>query len=461
LTAPEAGRSVWTVVGLVMSGVLAAALVSAAAANASVTEPRPVSPRGLVVQQSAMAAGGGRAAVLMAGYVRSARRQRFSLEARLGAATRLGRRQRLAAGQVFDPRVAAGDDGTVVAAWTAHPAGAREGLRVAIARPGHTFGRVQRLSRVRSGLGGVGVTATGRAVVAWRSATTGTSGTPVQIAIAEPGRRFGVAQTLGAGRGYGPALTVAPNGTVLVAWLDTPSPPPPPPAPPPPPTPARVLAATLAQDAAGFGPVAELATLTYWFGGPEAASGPGGAAVSWRQTGNEKLLVSLTTENAFAPPVALPPATYVAGEGYPDHLALGLPADAAAVALWAELRATEREGVTFAVVEDSVRPAGGSFSPATQLSSSGWLAGPPRARALADRTVAAWGETRGRHARVRIAVHRADRGWTTLRPLPSPGVDTLTIGTAAFRRRVLVAWIQRAGPGPEPGGRMYLTSYRP
>jgi len=72
----------------------------------------------------------------------------------------------------------------------------------------------------------------------------------VQVAVAAPGRRFGAAQTLGDSRNYAPAVTVAPNGTVVVAWLDTPSPPLPPPAPPPVTRTARVLAATLAPGAA-------------------------------------------------------------------------------------------------------------------------------------------------------------------------------------------------------------------
>lgn len=107
-----------------------------------------------------------------------------------------------------------------------------------------------------------------------------------------------------------------------------------------------------------------------------------------------------------------------------------------------------------------MRAAGGVFAPASELSSSGWQAGPPSADALTDRTVAAWSETGARRARVRIAVHRLDRGWTTLRPLPSPAVDALTVSAAASRRHVVITWIQRSR-GPEPGGRMYLTTYQP
>jgi len=124
-------------------------LLSAASAQARVTAPQPVSPRGLLVQERAVAAGGGRTAVLMAGYVPSARPQDFSVQARLGDATSLGPLQRLA-GDGYGPRVAVGADGTAVAAWSAHPRRAGAMLRVASARPGHNFGRVQTLSQARS-----------------------------------------------------------------------------------------------------------------------------------------------------------------------------------------------------------------------------------------------------------------------------------------------------------------------
>src|SRR5918998_4203426 len=177
-----------------------ALLLSTASARASVSTPKPVSPRGLLVQQSAVAAGGDRTAVLMAGDRAPAGRRDFSLHARLGNATSLGRLQRLATGDVHGPQVAVGADGTAVAAWTAHPRSGMSLLRVAIARPGQDFKAVQTLSHAPSILlGGVDVTAQGRAVVAWRP---GTSGTPVQVAVASPGRRFAAGQTLGDSRYY-------------------------------------------------------------------------------------------------------------------------------------------------------------------------------------------------------------------------------------------------------------------
>ncbi len=441
-------RSNTTCAALVASACCAGALMGGALAQARVTTPVPVSPRGMQVQQTDVAAGGGRTAVLMAGYVSPARRSRdWSLRARLGGVRDLGTPVRLASGFVSAPTVGVGADGTAVAAWTAGTV-----LRVAVARPGHNFGRVQTVSRARA-LGGVGVTASGRAVVTWRL------GTGVQVAIAAPGRPFGASQTLGDSRQDVPAVTVAPNGTIVVAWLDTPSPPQPPPAPQGPLAPARILAATLATGAARFSSTAELATLSYWISGPGAASGPGGAAVTWRQTPIEQRLAPLgagDTFQAFVPLAATgPPGNEDAT--FSDRLALAIPAGGTNVALWLETRSGT------AVVKTSTRRAGGAFSTARTLSASGWLAWPPAAMALSDRALAAWTETRGRQSRVRLALHPVGRGWTALSPLPTRSLDALTLSVAASSRYAVITWIQDVGTSRTSlgGGRMYMTTYRP
>ncbi|HEY5142241.1 MAG TPA: RCC1 domain-containing protein [Solirubrobacteraceae bacterium] len=437
----------------------AALTACAGAAQAGVTSPQPVSPTGFHVQEGAVATGGGRIAVVMLGY-RSSRD--FSLQARTGGVRGLGPLQRLD-GSVEFPQVAVGADGTAVAAWTAQRRNSTPVLRVAVARPGHSFGQVQTLSTLSpmGALGGVGVTSTGRAVVAWRR---GASTTPVQVAIAAPGRPFGTPQTLGENRQSGPSgtvpvVTVAPSGTVVVAWLDTPTPPQPPPAPPLTVRTARVLAATLAAGAARFDPSTELAALSA--SGPEAASGPGGAAVTWRQAATEVRLAPLTTGNVFAPAVLLPPYRHRwdGGADLGDHVALGLPAGGSNDALWRESR-TRNFKLTFAAVKSSSRPSGGVFSPAKQLSTSGWLAGTPRAGALTDRTVAAWGETGPGRPRVRIAVRPVGRGWTVLRPLPAPEIDTNRLRAATSPQYAVVTWIQVVDK-LDGGGRLYLTTYRP
>lgn len=431
-----------------------AVMAGAGPAQAGLTSPQRVSPAGFHVQANAVATGGGRIAVVMLGY-RSSRD--FSLQARTGGARGLGPLQRLDTTGEF-PRVAVGADGTVVAAWVAQRQGSTPVLRAAIARPGHNFGRAQGLSHARSmALGGVAVTARGRAVVVWRR---GTSETPVQAALASFGHAFGTAQTLGTSRQNVPAVAVAPNGTVLVTWLDTPAPPQPPPAPPPAGGPARVFAATLVEGAARFGRPSELGTMGAGSFGPEAADGPGGAAVTWRQAATDVRLVSLTPRNVFAPPVLLPPYQHRrdGDADLGDHLALGLPAGGSNVALWREVRSNGFTP-TFAAVKSSSRPSGGAFSPAKQISASGWLAGTPQAGSLTHRTVAAWGETGPGRPRVRIAVRPVGHGWTALRPLPTPGIDTNRLRAATSPRDAVITWIQDVNN--QGAGRLILTTYQP
>lgn len=320
-----------------LSGV--ATLLLWAPAQAGVTTPLRVSPHGMKVQQGDVAAGGGRTVVLMQGYVAPARTQDWSLLARLGGVRGLGAPVRLASGAVDGPDVAVGADGTAVATWTARPRRGTVALRVAIARPGHNFGRTQTLAQARSlAPGGLGVTASGRAVVAWR---LGTSGTPVQVAVANRGHQFGAAQTLGVSRQSAPALTIAPDGRAVVAWLDTPPAPQPPPAPRPTVTTARVLAATLATGAARFGSATGLSTLPFWFSGPGASSGPGGAAVTWRETPLEQRIAPLGTAGRFEPfvPLSAPGPPRTADAGLSDHLALAIPDARTTVALWLETAA--------------------------------------------------------------------------------------------------------------------------
>ncbi len=434
-----------------------AALLTWAPAQAGVTRPQRVSPHGMKVQQGDVAAGGGRTVVLMEGYVATTHTQSWSLLARTGGVRGLGAPVRLASGAADRPRAAVGADGTAVAAWTARPRRGTVALRVAVARPGHNFGRTQTLAQAPSvSPGGVAVTAGGRAVVAWR---LGTSTTPVQVAMANPGHLFGATRTLGVSRQSAPAVTVAPDGTTVVAWLDTPPSPKPPPAPPPTVTTARVLAATLAAGSSRFRSATELSTLTFWFSGPGAASGPGGAAVTWRQSPIEQRLAALGPGGHFEPVVPLasagPPRT--ADAGLSDRLALAIPDARTTVALWLEA------GAGKAVVKAGTLRAGGAFSAARRLSARGWLAWPPAAMALPDRAVAAWSETRGRESRVRLAVRPIVGGWVAPAPLNTRALDVLSLAAAASSSYAVVTWIQDVATSRTSlgGGQMYLTTYRP
>ncbi len=385
----------------------------------------------------------------MAGYVLPARRsQDWSLRARLGGVRALGAPVRLATGFVSTPRVAVGADGTAVAAWIANSE-----LRVAVARPGHNFARAQTLGRVRA-LGGVAVTSSGRAVVAWRL------GTAAQVAVAAPGRPFGAPRTLGTTRLSAPAVTAAPSGTIVVAWLQTASAPKPPPAPQGPAAAPRIFAAPLPAGAASFSSNTELGRPTYGASGAGASSGPGGAAVTWRQSPAEQRIAPLGPGNAFQAFVPLastgPPGNEDATFG--ERLSLAIPAGGTYVALWLQ---TPVGGA--AVVKAATRPAGGPFSTTRTLSASGWTPWPPAATALSDRSLAAWTETRGQQSRVRLAVHPVGGGWTALGSPRTPSLDALTLGVAASSRYAVVTWIQDKPTSSTSlgGGRVYLTTYRP
>lgn len=442
-------------------GLAATALLGAAPpAHAAIDAADPVSPEGLSVQQAASAAAGNRGAVLMVGHRGSASRPgAFALYARLGRGTHLGPSQRLDTHSAFAPQVAVGSDGTVVAAWTGESRGSDGAVRFAIAEPGKPFGRAQTLSGSgRAALGDVAVSATGRALIVTR---TRTADPTVGVFIRAPRHRFGAPQSLGTSRYYLPAAAAAPDGTFVVSWLDTPAPPAPPPAPYTP-TPAVVRAATLGTAASRFGPATALGELGFWFSGPEAASGPGGAAIAWRQTYAEKRLVAVERAGVLGGPVPLPIPMPPSGEGQPDELALGLPATGPTVALWHEVGGVSGDvfRVTSSVVKASVRSADGTFPPADTISTPGALAGQPQAAALTDRVLAAWSESvRGRTARVCVTVDAGRGARSGSRCLRAPAVDPNTVDVAAGRSFGLVSWIER-GADPVGGGRLYLATYR-
>ena len=422
---------------------LALLLASPAGADARVTAPEPVSPRGMLVQQSDMAAGGERTVVLMAGYTGSAGARRWSLFARIHA-SRSSRLQRLAAGSVFDPRVGVGPDGTAVAAWSAG-----NEVRAAVARPGEPFGKVRRIGRGRTvRLGDIAVTASGRAVVAWRGST-------VQAAIREPDGRFGPPQTLASSQ-HPPAVAVAPSQTVLVGWLSAPRPP----------LPGepltldgnpRLFATTLAPGAAGFAPATQLAGPPAFISSPRAASGPGGAGLSWSETGSPppRRLALLTPAGGFSPAQPVPTAQYVEEHG--DTLALTLPSAGRIVATWQDVRTRSPENPTIVaarVMTSSGTPGGAAFGNERQLSASGWIAGAPAAAARSGQTVVAWSERRGRRrARLRVAVLPAQGTPTTVRTV-STATAVGTVHAAAGREQTALAWIERDG---DARGRMFLA----
>ena len=426
-----------------LAAALAAVLVAfgAASARASIGSPSSVTPSGRLVRDLSVAAGGGRSVLVMSTYraATTAGKRDPALYARLGNRTKLGGLKRLQSAVAF-AEVAVGSDGTAVAAWTIATKSGTD-LRVAVASPGKAFGKAQTISHARSILvGGVAVTSKGRAVVVWRHRT---SAHPVQAAIREPGHGFGKAIKLGTTM-YRPVAAAVPGGEVVVAWLANTEGPPPPPAPYTP-TPALMLATTLAAGARSFAPATTLASLSTWFGGPEAAGGPGGAAVSWRQSGAEKRVAFVGSAGAFEPAESLAVPFPGSGEGRPDDLALGIPSSGPTMALWHDVRGIQGDvlKVKTSVVDASRRPVGGAFQPATRLSSPQRLAGQPRAAATKDRIVSAWGEAGGGSStRVCIRVSTATKVSAESKCRQAKLLDENTVDAAASGTYGIVTWIQ-------------------
>lgn len=429
---------------------LAATLFVAGPAGATISSPTRISPSNLRIQDIAVDAGGGRTAIVMDGYDPKPEPDEYEVLARLGSATRLGAVQRLA-GSGFVTGVAVGADGTAIAGWE-QTIGGKPTWRVAIARPGRSFGSARTLGEPGVRGGDLAVTPTGRIVAIWRSRT---SEHGVRVAIAPPGGWFGGANTIGVARQrHSPLVTSGPDGTVVATWLDAPTAPPPP---------AWIQATTLPPSASAFAAPTTLASLTYWgSGGPALSTGPGGVVISWPQmsAAGVRELVRVSPSGAFESPIDLATSAPIAGIGLENKLALGLPSDRSISALWqdAEQKNAESDQLSSSVVKTSTRPAaGGRFSAARTLSTPGWLAGGPEASALTDRTVAAWGETANtKPSRLRIAI-RSHGSWTVASPLKAPDLDTGSVTLAAGSKHVPVVWIQHR----LPGGRAYLATYRP
>lgn len=463
-------RAAWLRVGSLMIprtvisavAALAATLLVASAAGATISSPKRISSSNVRIQGIAVGAGGGRTAIVMDGYDPKPNPDEFEVLARLGTATSLGSAQRLA-GSGYLTGVAVGADGTAVAGWTQTINGKRT-WRVAIARPGKSFGSARTLGDPGVFTGDLAVTPKGRIVAIWRTRSSDRS---VRVAIAPPGGWFGAAKTIGVARQDQPLVACGPDGTVVATWLDTPPAPQPPPAPAPTDRTAEIQATTLASSASAFAAPATLASFTYWGSAvPALSTGPGGVVVSWPQPmAKVRELVRLLPHGTFDSAIDLTTSAPIAGIGLQNKLALGLPSDLTISALWqdAKTKNAESDQLTSSVVKTSTRPAAGEhglFSAGKTLSTSGWLAGGPEAGALTDRTIAAWGETaKTKPSRLRIAI-RSNGRWTVASPLKAPDLDTNSVSLAAGSNHVPVVWIQHPD-AKRPGGQAYLATYQP
>lgn len=419
---------------------LAAVLLPASTADAGTTA-RIISPVGLVVYDSAVGAGGngpGRTAVLMAGYKETGTQPSHRVLARVGSIRTLGKVQQLSSQPAEDLHIAVGEDGTVAATWLE---GTR-GLRFAIARPGKRFSPVQNMKAShRVVISGVAVTPSGRAAVTWRD------GASVSVSIAEPKKKFAKPVTLGSSPQYRPAVTVAPDGTAVVAWIDSPTAPDPNR-----PLGAMIMAATLPASTKVFDAPTMLSSTAYWGSTSFAVgSGPGGAALAWTQDG--ELRVSRLTPTGFTTPVGTPVRSST-----DNGFAVATEPDGSVPTLWnTQTLGDDDETPVSGVMHTSTLLPAGTFSTPVDVSRTGWIPGPPSVVTLSDRTLSVWGSTKGNRGDVVVNVRAFGGPWTSV--AASGAADFRgAVQVAASKRHAAFAWTRTVSPSGRKSP-LYLWTY--
>jgi hypothetical protein len=305
-----------------VTSIVTAALLASVAATA----PAPaatVSPAGVRFPRLAVNASG----ATVVAWERFGK-GRFGVEVRTGRARgKLGRTQRLAA-RGLAPRVAIGADGTRAVQWMQNGAGRIQTLRIAVARPGHGFGKGQVVEQCKTGLAPVGVAVqpNGRVVGVWISGSAG----DLAYAIAPRGHAFGTARKLPGARALGddPLVVDPRDGAVILAAVTRPLPNPP--------TNQQAGPRTLAITADAFSEpviVSDPAGLGEAFAG--AVSGSGGAGVVYTQTAGTRTLnlVRRNADGSWSRPelVDTPPEIE---DVFAVDLQATLPADGSALAAW-------------------------------------------------------------------------------------------------------------------------------
>ena len=272
------------------------------------------------------------------------------------------------------PSLAVARDGSAIAAWAWHdPAG---WVVQAATRPaGGQFGAPQTLSAPTKWRPFItlAIGDGGDAVAAWQlGGDFRVPEEPLSYSTAKVGEPFGAAAKLGDGGGHSDlALAVAPDGSMLAAWVptyylgkgDT--------------EPARLIVADRAPGSA-FGAPRTLATGGPGFvdqGGPDAAlTSDGGAVVAWARPtakGHTKGVVEAFARSAGG--------DFGAGQALTDgtrspagiELATGRHGEAALV-WWDAVYREDRQADLR--VRASLRPAGGSFGAPAQVSPDGQIA---------------------------------------------------------------------------------------
>lgn len=295
--------------------ILAALAASAPAAAAT------VSPTGVRFPQVAINADG----ATVVAWERTTR-SAFAIEARAGSSPlKLGRTRRLTS-RGYQPQVAIGADGTKAVMWMQLGARGTRSLRVAVARPGHRFGRSRLVDRRRANMAPVGlaVAPSGRVVAIWQR-----SASMLGFALAARRHAFGKPRNLAA-TGHGATIAVDPrDGAVLVSYGTRPIFAPP--------SNQRVAVRTLSRSGSAFSAPVLLSagTGSSFDARPVAISGPGGSGVAFTLLGDPYALglARRRADGSWAAAERIATASY--GEAvFPVGLRATLPSDGSAVAAW-------------------------------------------------------------------------------------------------------------------------------
>ena len=322
----------------------AALLATIAAAPA---QAATVSPAGVRFPQIAVNAKG---ATVVAWERRT--KAAFAVEVRSGAtASKLGRTTRLA-GRGYSPRVAIGADGTRAVMWLQRAArGGVRTVRVAVARPGHRFGKGQLVDRRHANMATVGVAVqpTGRVVAVSRR-----SSNRLGYALAPRGHAFGKLRDLTTtGSITSDSLALDPrDGAVVVAYGT--------PVSSAPPTNQQAGVRTLTTGSAAFSPqtvISDPAGLSESV--PAVVAGSGATGVAYNQSGSLRI-ARRNADGTWAAPELIASPAYGA-DVFAINLRATLAADGLALATWTISTEPRGRGSISKQTVASIAPPGGRF----------------------------------------------------------------------------------------------------
>lgn len=401
------------------------ATLLASVALAAPAQAATVSPKGVRFARLAVNADGA-TIVAWERLVKGA----IAVEVRTGAsAGKLGRTLRLAS-PARDPRVAIGADGTRAVQWLEETArGGVRSIRVAIARPGHGFGKGRLLDRRHANMGtsDLAVQPNGRVVAIWRRTSTA-----LGYALAPRGHGFGKARDLTRTGSIGMSSIAldARDGAVVLAYgtpLQTA-----------PITNTQAGARTLTTAATAFSEptvISDPAGLAEAVG--VAVTGSGGAGVAYTQTATSRFLrlARRKADGTWSAPELV--ANPVYGENvFAIGLAATLPTDGSALATWTiDTQAGGLGGSIAKQTVASLAPAAGRFGAPVALT-------PPDGRYAATAIASAGAEaflaTAQAHGPVLLATRPA--GGTALRTRTVTVDGDGDVALAAAGTHVLLAY---------------------